>query len=149
MHLVSSTYLALSFCELVSKCFSYLLLLSVNACLSVPFVFSPISPLYACCSSCSLPPPSSAAPPLLVCQTLRPAPKQQLTVGTSPSFFCQHSMACFACQLNTVQHVMQQTCTGQENEPSADFLSMPFIRPYVTYPLSGHQSPDVFARTLL
>lgn len=72
--------------------------------------FSPISPFMH-----AVPPVSLLLPPphlLSSCaQTLRPALKPQLTVGTSPSFLCQHSMAFSACQLSTVRHVTE-TCTG-------------------------------------
>lgn len=86
-------------------------------------LISSVSPFYACCSSC-FPPPSSTPHLLSSCaQTLRPALKPQLTVGTSPSFFCQHSMAFSACQLSTVRHVTA-TCTGCRNETNVDLLYM-------------------------
>lgn len=84
----------------------------------------------------AVPPVSLLLPPphlLSSCaQTLRPALKPQLTVGTSPSFFCQHSMAFSACQLSTVRHVTE-TCTGFGNETNVDLLYMCLsVCPYVT-----------------
>ncbi len=111
-------HLILSF--LLWACFKVLVIVVIVCkCLLI----SSVSPFYACCSSC-FPPPSSTPHLLSSCaQTLRPALKPQLTVGTSPSFFCQHSMAFSACQLSTVRHVTA-TCTGCGNETNVDLLYM-------------------------
>lgn len=67
--------------------------------------FFPISPFYACCSSC-FPPPSSTAPPLLVCSDAAPSTEAAahgwyLSLLSLPA---QHGILCMPAEYSTARY---------------------------------------------